>query len=122
MILVDTSIWIDHFRAGDPALIRLLEASRVSAHVFVIGELACGTLKNRTEILSFLHDLPRTHTATDDEVLFFIERHRLMGLGIGYVDAHLLAGISLTPGTRLWTRDRRLHDAARRLDLAFAPQ
>ncbi len=119
MILVDTSVWIDHLRGRDTSLIALLETDRIASHPFVIGELACGTLRQRAEILALLHDLPRTRMASDDEALFFIERHRLMGLGLGYIDIHLLAGTSLTPETRLWTRDKRLAEAAQRLDLHF---
>ncbi len=119
MILVDSSIWIDHLRAGEPALAELLHAGRVLAHPFVVGELACGNLKNRKEVLSLLQDLPAAPVATDEEVLFFIERRGLMGKGIGYVDAHLLAAISVTGSGRLWTRDKRLGGVAGSIGLAF---
>lgn len=118
MILVDTSVWVDHLRAGDAALIRLLNQGKVLAHPFVIGELALGNLKNRTAILALLQELPRTPIATDEEVFGFIEQHALFGLGIGYVDAHLLAATKLAPGAQLWTRDKRLQAAASRLGLA----
>lgn len=119
MILVDTSVWVDHLRAPDRSLIAALEEGDVLAHPFVIGELACGNLRNRDEVLGLLEDLPRAREATHDEVMAMIERRRLMGAGIGYVDAHLLAAAALTPSTSLMTRDRRLASLARRL-LAWA--
>lgn len=119
MILVDTSIWIDHLRAGDPLLVELLNDCRVLIHPFVAGELACGNLKNRASILSLLREMPATPVAGDDEVLFFIERHGLMGRGIGYIDAHLLAAVSLAGAARLWTRDMRLDAAAESMGLAY---
>ncbi len=119
MILVDSSVWIDHLRAGEPALLDILNAGRVLAHPFVVGELACGNLKNRKEVLSLLQDLPAAPVATDGEVLFFIERHGLMGRGIGYVNAHLLSAISLAGTGRLWTRDKRLCAIAESMSLAF---
>lgn len=101
MILIDTSVWVDHLRAGDKALTALLNEARVVTHSFVIGELACGNLRNRTEVLRLLRGLPQTPVASDDEVLFFIERHELMGRGIGYIDAHLLAATTLADPARL---------------------
>ena len=89
------------------------------SHPFVIGELACGNLGNRSEVLALLKSLPKAPVATDAEVLFFIERHELMGRGIGYVDAHLLAASKLAGSARLWTRDKRLKQAAKSLDLCF---
>jgi predicted nucleic acid-binding protein len=118
MILVDTSVWIDHLRAGVPSLAHALDQGRVLMHPFVIGELACGNLGNRTELLRLLGELPRVEVAEHDEVLVFIEAHALMGRGIGYVDAHLLASTALEGDVRLWTRDRRLDSIAR--DLGFA--
>ncbi|QHE91390.1 PIN domain-containing protein [Pandoraea fibrosis] len=118
MILVDTSVWIDHLRAGDATLVQLLETGRVLAHPYVIGELALGSLKNRDVVISTLRDLPRVAVATDDEVLRFIGEQTLFGLGIGYVDAHLLAATRLTPGAAIWTRDKRLAATAERLSLA----
>jgi hypothetical protein len=118
MILVDTSVWIDHLRDGDATLAELLNGSQVLMHPFILGELACGNLRNRDEVLALLKDLPRAAVATDEEVLFFIERHALMGRGIGYVDAHLLAAAALGNATRLWTRDRRLRTQADALALA----
>jgi predicted nucleic acid-binding protein len=116
--LVDTSVWVDHLRAGDKRLAELLEAGSVLAHPFVIGELALGDLKQRDVILTSLHDLPQAAVATEPEVLHFIEQHRLFGAGIGYVDAHLLASVRLTDGARLWTREKRLAEVAHELDLA----
>jgi predicted nucleic acid-binding protein len=120
MILVDTSIWVDHLRAGDETVVALLNSGRVLAHPFVIGELALGHLQQRQTILSSLQDLPRATAATDVEVLLFIERHALAGLGIGYVDAHLLASTRLTAGSALWTRDKRLWGVAKRLSLDWS--
>lgn len=120
MILVDTSVWIDHLRTGDEDLAALLNNSQVLMHPFVLGELACGNLHNRNELLALFKDLPRVTVATDDEVLFFIERHALMARGIGYVDAHLLAAVTLGGVTRLWTRDKHLRIVADTLGLAYA--
>ena len=91
MILVDTSVWIDHLRKRESALIAALEAGLVLMHPFVVGELACGNLENRAELISLLRDLPPAPVATDAEALGFIDRHQLMGRGIGYFDVHLLA-------------------------------
>ncbi len=121
MILVDSSVWIDHLRANEPALVELLNTGRVLAHPFVVGELACGNLKNRNAILSLLHDLPAAPLAAHDEVLFFIERHGLMGKDIGYTDAHLLSAVSMAETGRVWTRDKRLRVVAESMSLAFQP-
>jgi predicted nucleic acid-binding protein len=118
MILVDTSVWIDHLRAGDVALTGLLEKGLVLAHPFVIGELALGRLRRRDIVLSALLGLPRASVANDDEVMRFIGQEKLFGLGIGYVDAHLLAAVRLTAHALLWTRDKTLSAAAERLSLA----
>ena len=118
MILVDTSVWVQHLRVGDTTIAALLDAGRVLVHPFVVGELALGNLRQRQSILAFLGDLPWADVATDEEVLHFIERHGLAGLGIGYVDAHLLASAQLTPGSSLWTRDKRLSAVAEHLGLA----
>ena len=118
MILVDTSVWIDHLRVGEPTLATLLHNGHVLAHPCVIGELALGQLSRRSEILGLLNNLPRAKTATDLEVLELVENRHLYGLGIGYVDAHLLAATLLTPDTGLWTRDNRLASAATALGLA----
>ena len=119
MILVDTSVWIDHFRRGDALLERSLEQGAVLAHPFVIGELACGNLGRREVVLDLLRQLPAALAADDEEVLGFIDRHDLHGQGIGLVDVHLLASTLLTEGARLWTRDRRLLLTAVRLDCGF---
>jgi hypothetical protein len=121
VILVDTSVWVDHLRAGDKALTDLLDTGRVLAHPFVIGELALGHLRQSELLLDFLQDLPQATVAMDQEVLHFIHRRGLSGLGIGYVDAHLLAATRLTDGASLWTRDKRLLAAAERLGLAAEP-
>ena len=119
MILVDTSIWIDHLRAGDTDLVALLNSAQVLSHPFVVGELACGNLCNRDEVLTLIGELPQVTVATDAEVLYFIEHQGLMGRGIGYIDAHLLAAASLVSPARLWTRDKRLRAVAVDLGLAF---
>jgi len=119
VILVDTSVWVDHLRASDKALAALLDTAAVLAHPFVIGELALGTLRQREIVLNALSDLPHASAATDLEVLHFIDRHALFGRGIGYVDAHLLAAVQLTAGAELWTKDKRLHGVAVELGLAM---
>lgn len=121
MILVDTSVWVDYLRAGDRELTRLLERTQVRMHPFVMGELACGNLSRRREVLGLLQGLPPVPVADQDEVLFLIERHGLMGRGIGFVDAHLLAATLLSHATRLWTRDKRLAEMARALGVDGAP-
>jgi predicted nucleic acid-binding protein len=123
VILVDTSVWVDHLRASDQTLIGLLDAGMVLAHPFVIGELALGNLGQRETVLTALSDLPRAIVATDQEALHFIDRHTLFGRGVGYIDIHLLAAVRLTAGAALWTRDKRLHAIAAQLGLATtAPQ
>lgn len=119
MILVDTSVWIDHLRIGSPALAEALEHARVLMHPFVLGELACGNLENRNEVLQLLSDLPKAPMASDPEVLTFIERRALMGRGIGYVDVHLLASAVLAGSARLWTRDKRLDAVAAELGVGY---
>ena len=121
MILVDTSVWVDHLRATDETLAGLLDAGMVLAHPFIIGELALGTLSQRQTVLTALSDLPQAIVATDQEALHFIDRHTLFGRGVGYIDIHLLAAARLTPGTTLWTRDKRLHAVALQLGLATTP-
>lgn len=117
MILVDTSIWVDHLRAADRQLTALLLDEAVLGHPFVVGELACGTLGRRTDILALLRQLPQAPMVEHDEVLAFVEAHALAGSGLGWVDVHLLASAALA-GERVWTRDRRLTVAARRLGIA----
>lgn len=119
MILVDTSVWVDHLRVGDDKLIELLNDSRVLMHPFVLGELACGNIANRDVLLTLFKDLPQAAVATDDEVLIFIEQRELMGRGIGYIDAHLLAAVALNGSAWLWARDKRLQMVANSLALDY---
>ncbi len=121
MILVDTSVWIDHLRVGSTALARLLDGGDVLGHPWVVGELALGHLGQRREIIGLLSSLPQAIVATQAEVLTLIERHELQGVGIGYVDAQLLAATKLTPDATLWTTDRRLAAVTSRLESAFDP-
>jgi len=119
MILVDTSVWVDHFREGLPALAALLDRNAVLMHPFVLGELACGNLKSHRETLRLLANLPIAPTASDAEVLQFIERHKLMGKGIGLTDAYLLAATALAADAELWSHDKRLAQQARTLKLDY---
>jgi len=122
MILVDTSVWIDHLRSKDAELERLLNDGQVVSHPFITGELAVGNLSPRDVILRALSRLPEATVARDEEVLHLISSHSLFGRGIGYVDAHLLAAVQLTSGASLWTRDKRLHEIATKLHLTWATQ
>jgi predicted nucleic acid-binding protein len=117
MILADTSVWVDHFRAGVPRLVRLLEDARIVMHPFIVGELACGHLARREQTLQLLQRLQPSSVASDPEVVGFIQRRRLFGRGLGYIDAHLLASVAIN-GSRLWTRDLALAKAAADLDLS----
>ncbi len=119
MILVDTSVWIDHLRTHDEALARLLGDGQVLKHPFVVGELALGNLVNRDAVLGALSGLPQAQVATDDEVQHLIAADRLFGTGIGYIAAHLLASVRLTAGALLWTRDKRLMAESAKLGLAM---
>ena len=119
MILVDTSVWVDHLRSGDAHLADLLERGKVVMHPFVVGEIACGSLTHRASILELLRQLPAAAVAESEEVLGFIQRHSLHGKGIGYVDVHLLAAVALTQGASLWTRDKSLQAAADDLGCAY---
>ena len=118
MILVDTSVWIDHLRQGEPALVQALIQTQVVIHPFIVGELACGNLHNRQNLLELLQALPPVKTAMDQEVMHFIENKSLMGKGIGYIDAHLCAS-ALISGFKLWTRDKRLLAIAQTLGCAW---
>jgi predicted nucleic acid-binding protein len=118
MILVDTSIWIAHLRHGSRQIEKLLLDAEVMCHPFIIGELACGNLKNRNEIISLLKSLPMAPTIEFDEFLYFVDRNQLMGKGVGFVDIHLLASAKLI-GVPLWTADKRLKSAADQLNLKF---
>jgi len=117
VVLVDTSVWVEHLRRGLSQLAALLSDGEVACHPFVVGELACGTLRNREEILSLLRELPTVQEVGHEEILVFLENHRLAGKGLGFIDVHLLAS-ALIAGVPLWTLDRRLRDAARRLHAA----
>lgn len=119
MILVDTSIWVDHLRRGVPSLARLLESELVLCHPFVIGELACGYLRRRSQVLDALANLPAAPVAAHNEVLIFVDRHALASGDIGWVDAHLLASTALAGGARLWTRDKRLSAIAVALGIEY---
>jgi hypothetical protein len=118
MVLVDTSVWVTHLRTGTPRLETLLNNGEVLCHPFIIGELACGNLKNRTEILSLLQALPKTIQAGHEEVMQFIENYSLMGKGLGYIDIHLLASALLT-NVPVWTLDKKLSEMSSKIRLAF---
>ncbi len=122
MILVDTSVWIEHFRHTQPRLVVALEQEEVLVHPFVKGELACGNLRNRREVLHHLGHLPQAPSATDDEALSFIESRSLSGCEIGYLDVHLLASTAIHGAARLWTLDQRLAQLAGRLGLLHEPR
>jgi predicted nucleic acid-binding protein len=118
VILVDASVWINHLRAADDRLAAMLGAREVLGHPFVTGEIALGYLPRRAAVLAELRNLPPAAMATDQEVMDLIERERLFGRGIGYVDAHLLTAVRLTPEAKLWTADRPLQAVAAELGLA----
>ena len=118
MIIVDSSVWIDHLRKDDEGLGRLLDGGRVAMHPFILGEVALGNLTQRAIVLSLLGNLPAATVVTNDDALIFIDLHDLTGCGIGYVDLHLLASAALLGPASLWTRDKRLLKAATRLGLA----
>jgi hypothetical protein len=115
---VDTSVWVDHLRDGNKSLAGLLNQARVMCHPFIIGELACGNISNRTEILTLLKSLPTVAQAKPEEVLYFIEQNSLMGTGLGYIDVHLAASARLA-GISIWTLDRRFNAANRKLGLSY---
>ena len=117
MILADTSVWIDHFRAGNPELRSHLEQGLIAIHPLVVGDLALGLLKNRSRTLALLDQLPQLRGAQQDEVRSMIEVRRLYGLGIGLIDAHLIASVFLNPPTLLWTKDKHLRGVAERLGI-----
>lgn len=116
MILVDTSIWIDHLNKSDTRLITLLEEESVYVHPFVIGELACGNINNRDEILNLLNALPQISTANLDEILFFINQHKLYGKDLGYIDVHLIASCMMDKA-KLYTRDKKLFQITKNLNI-----
>jgi len=119
MVLVDTSVWVTHFRRGEHHLAKLLMDAKVACHPFIIGELACGNIGNRAEILNLLRSLPLAPAIDLDEYLYFVERNQLYGIGIGFVDVHLLASTKLA-GMPLWTNDKKLQHAASSLDLFYS--
>jgi len=119
VVLVDTSVWMDHFRKASGKLSSLLEAEEVAIHAFVLGELACGNLRNRKEIIALLHALPKAPTVEEDELLLFIEGHRLMGRGIGLMDVHILASCCIG-SFQLWTKDKRLRVVAEEMNIGFS--
>jgi len=119
MILVDTSVWVDHLRSDNLLLTALLDQNCVVMHPMVLGELACGNLRNRQELLHLWQRLESLPTVNHEEALYFIEQAGLMGKGIGYVDVHLLASVALVGNTKLWTRDKRLSDVATELNNAW---
>jgi hypothetical protein len=117
VILVDTSVWVDHFRHGDQQLAALLAKVEVQMHPFVVGEIALGQLRNRKTVIEALQALPQVPVADEHEVLAFVDANGLAGTGIGLVDVHLLAAVRLSVGTQIWTRDRRLAAMAARIGL-----
>ncbi len=118
MVLVDTSVWVTYLRSGTVGLEALLNDGHVVCHPFIIGELACGNIRNRAEILSLLKELPMTLHAEHEEVMRFIDNYRLMGKGLGYIDIHLLASAILTK-ISLWTLDKRLQEVSLKLGLKY---
>jgi len=118
MVLVDTSVWVSHLREGNVGLEKLLSDGGVVCHPFIIGELACGNLKNRDEILTYLQSLPMTILAEDEEVLKFIENNQLMGKGLGYIDIHLIASAVLTD-VPLWTLDKTLDKFTKKIGINY---
>ena len=122
MTLVDSSVWIDHLRSPDIRLRTLLNEKKVCSHPLVVGELAMGMMKDRETVLFVVSRLPAVITANDQEVLRLVEENALFGRGIGYIDAHLLAAARLTGDVRLWSKDKRLAEAAKKLDLHFASE
>ena len=118
MVLVDTSVWVNHLREGNAKLKKLLNKGQVMCHRFVIGEIACGNIKNRTEILTLLQRLPVATPAKHEEVMEFIETYKLMGFGLGYIDVHLCASARLT-AIPLWTFDKKLNEIANGLRISY---
>jgi predicted nucleic acid-binding protein len=111
MVLVDTSVWVSHFRETHDGLVEMLNHGEAVCHPFIIGELACGNFKNRTNVISLLEALPMAFVVEHEEALAFIEAHNLMGKGLGYIDVHLIAA-ALLSGVSLWTLDKKLQKAA----------
>jgi predicted nucleic acid-binding protein len=118
MVLVDTSVWVEHFRSGNIGLENLLNEGHVVCHIFIVGELACGNLSNRSEILSLLEALPLANHAEHEEMMHLIENYSLMGKGLGYIDMHLLVSAALTK-VPIWTLDRKLKEVSSKLGLEY---
>lgn len=118
MVLVDTSVWVSHLREGNVGLEKLLNDGKVACHPFIVGELACGNLQNRDEIITYLQSLPMAILAEDEEVLEFIENHQLMGRGLGYIDIHLIASAALTD-VPLWTLDKTLDRFTKKIGINY---
>ena len=118
MVLADTSIWADHFRSPNPLMTDYMAGDRLLMHPFVVGELVMGHLPNRFAIVRSLREMDQVIRATDDEVLAVVEREKIQGLGVGWIDAHLLVSVLITPEAMLWTRDRRLNALAQRFGCA----
>ena len=121
MVLVDSSVWVNHLRRGETLLMELLENTSVAIHPFIIGELACGNLSKRGEFIGLLGALPQAPAATNDEALALIERRKLMGLGLGFIDVHLLSAALLHGDMSIWTYDKRLNASAADLGIAYQP-
>jgi predicted nucleic acid-binding protein len=119
LIIVDTSVWLSHLREGNAELGKMLNSAQVMCHPFIIGEIACGNIKNRSEILALLRVLPQAIQVAHEEVLYFIESNSLMGSGLGYVDMHLCASARLT-GVPIWTFDKALSEVSKELKLNYA--
>ena len=118
MVLVDTSVWVEHLRSGSIGLESLLDEGSVVCHLFIVGELACGNLSNRIEVLTLLKALPLANHAEHEEVMHFIDNCALMGKGLGYIDMHLLASAILTK-VAIWTLDKKLRDVSSKLGLEY---
>lgn len=118
MILADTSVWVDHLRRADPLLTTLLRQERIAMHLMVIGELCCGSLKNRVGLIDLWQEMPRLAEVSHSQAMRFIEQHQLMSRGVGFIDVHLLAAVATVRGARFWTKDNRLADIAEELGLA----
>jgi len=118
MVLVDTSVWVEHLRSGSIGLERLLNSGSVVCHLFIVGELACGNLSNRVEILTLLQALPLAIHAEHEEVIHFTENYSLMGKGVGYIDMHLLVSALLTK-VPIWTLDKKLKKVSSKLGLEY---
>ncbi len=119
LVLIDTSVWIDHFRSGNSILKDLLESDRVITHPYIIGELFCGNFSHRNETLSFFNDLPICGVLDHEEIMAFIENRRLFGKGLGYIDVHLVASAFLE-SVKLFTFDKKLKNVVQELRLGFS--